>query len=221
MSDLPARDPRLLRASNQDREQVAVALHAAMAEGRLEVGELEQRLDEVYRAKTLGELEPLTRDLPAHLTPTDTGTGLAPRAPEGPVAAGSAVSRIGGGYPTSSAAVAVLSGSTRRGRWVVPRQFTAVAVMGGVDLDLTQARFGEREVTITAVAVMGGIEITVPDDVTVMVNGLGLMGGFEDNARLEGTPGGPVLRVNGLAFWGGVNVKRAEPLEGTPRKHLS
>lgn len=210
MSELPARDPRLLRASHQDREQVAAVLHTAMAEGRLEVAELEERLDAVYRAKTLGELEPLTHDLPGHRSMPGSGVTLPARPLETP----GIVSRIGGGYPTSSTAVAVMSGAKRTGRWVVPRQFSAVAVMGGIELDLSQARFAERQVTITAVAIMGGIEILVPPDVTVVVSGIGLMGGFDDNARSEGYPGGPVLRVNGLSFWGGVEVKRAKPVDG-------
>lgn len=215
MSEQPARDPRLLRASHQDREQVAVVLHTAMAEGRLEVAELEERLDAVYRAKTLGELEPLTRDLPGHRAVSESAVALPVRTPEsGPEAAPPGmVSRIGGGYSASSTAVAVMSGTRRAGRWVVPRQFTAVAVMGGIELDLSQARFAERQVTITAVAVMGGVEILVPEDVTVVVSGMGLMGGFEDNARSEGYPGGPVLRVNGVAFWGAVEVKRAKPVD--------
>ncbi|MDP9776455.1 hypothetical protein J2S58_000078 [Nakamurella flavida] len=221
MTEQPDRDPRHLRASNQDREQVAVALHTAMAEGRIEVPELEERLDAVYRAKTLGELEPLTSDLPGHRPVTAAGVAL-PAPPPEPGSPG-IVSRVGGGYPTSSAAVAVMSGATRSGRWVVPRQFTAVAVMGGVELDLTQARFAERQVTITAVAVMGGIEITVPADVTVLVSGIGLMGGFEDHARSDGYPGGPVLRVNGLALMGGVEVKRGrlpEQITDDGRKEL-
>jgi len=45
-------------------ERVAKILHDAMAEGRLTVSELEERLDKVYAAKTFGELEPLLRDLP-------------------------------------------------------------------------------------------------------------------------------------------------------------
>jgi hypothetical protein len=101
-----------------------------------------------------------------------------------------------------------MSGATRAGNWVVPAQFSALAIMGGVDIDLTNARFAERQVTITAVAIMGGIDIVVPDGVTVIVNGIGFMGSFEDNARVQGTPGGPVVRINGLALMGGVDVHR-------------
>jgi len=122
-------------------------------------------------------------------------------------AAGSAMARVGG-TPTSSVAIGIMSGATRAGNWVVPVQFSAIAIMGGVDIDLTKARFAEPQVTISAVAIMGGIDIVVPDDVTVIVNGIGFMGSFEDSARVDGTPGGPVVRINGLALMGGVDVHR-------------
>lgn len=196
MSDLPAvPEPHEIRASNADRERVAKILHDAMAEGRLTVGELEERLDQVYAAKTIGELQPLTRDLPVQAMPVQ------PRAVAAPD------DRVGG-RGTSSAAVAVMSGAERKGRWTVPPTFTAFALMGGVDLDLTEARFEDRETTIQAFALMGGIDIIVPDDITVHVTGIGFMGAFEDHARIEGPPGAPVVKVTGFAMMGGVDVKR-------------
>ena len=101
-----------------------------------------------------------------------------------------------------------MSGATRKGPWVVPSQFTALAIMGGVDIDLTQAGFAEADVTITAVAIMGGIDITVPDDITVIVSGIGFMGAFEDTAHVQGPPGAPIVRINGIALMAGVEVHR-------------
>ncbi|WP_395725560.1 DUF1707 domain-containing protein [Nakamurella sp.] len=213
-------DPSKLRASDDDRAAVAQVLQTATDEGRLTPAELQERLDTLYRSKTLRELEPLTWDLPGHrdlvpqvppgpLLPPVAGPVLGPVAGStvGPGSAGSAMARVGG-TPTSSVAIGIMSGATRAGNWVVPAQFSAVAIMGGVDIDLTKARFAERQVTISAVAIMGGIDIVVPDDITVIVNGIGFMGSFEDNARVEGTPGGPVVRINGVALMGGVDVHR-------------
>jgi Domain of unknown function (DUF1707)/Cell wall-active antibiotics response 4TMS YvqF len=194
VSDLPAvPEPHELRASDSDRERVAKILHDAMAEGRLTVGELEERLDKVYAAKTIGELQPLTRDLPV------------PAAQTRQLAVPS--DRIGG-RGTSSAAIAVMSGSERKGKWTVPPTFNAFALMGGVDIDLTEARFEDRHTTIQAFALMGGIDIIVPDDVTVHVTGIGFMGAFEDHARVEGPEGAPVIKITGFAMMGGIDVKR-------------
>jgi len=203
-------EPGQRRASHADRERVATVLNQALAEGRLSLDELQERLDTVYAAKTLAELEPVTKDLPGH-------TSLVPRRPlDGtvqPVPAATptsfppAGSRVSSGW-TSTTAVAVMSGASRSGDWVVPPRFNAFALMGGIELDLTQARYGAAEVVINAVAVMGGIEITVPDDVTVYTNGMGIMGGFESNVNSIPIPGAPVVRVTGVAIMGGVEVKR-------------
>ena len=53
-----------LRASDADRERVAQLLRDSAAEGRLDMDELDERLDTAYAARTFGELHGLTRDLP-------------------------------------------------------------------------------------------------------------------------------------------------------------
>jgi hypothetical protein len=198
VSEEPAQRPKHLdlRASDADRERIANVLHQAVGEGRLTIHELDERLQGVYAAKTLGDLVPFTADLPV------SGTATMPA----PIPQAVPSNRIGG-TPGGSAAVAVLSGFSRTGVWVVPKYFSAVAFMGGGQLDLTQARFAERETTIQVFAFMGGIEIIVPDDITVRVSGFGLMGGFEHKGEHEGPPGSPVLTINGFALMGGVDVR--------------
>lgn len=198
-----------LRASDADRERVANVLREAAGDGRLTMEELDERLDAVYAAKTYAELEPITRDLPA------TGTAHAPVP-----AQSSAVqdSRIGG-VPTSEGAFAILGGFSRKGDWVVPKDFTAFAFMAGGEIDFREARFAEPVVTIHVIAIMGGIEITVPEDVTVRVTGIGIMGGFDHGASGSGAPGGPTIVINGLALMGGVEVRR-RPLKKSKRERL-
>jgi hypothetical protein len=194
-----------MRVSNDDRERVAQVLHNAMAEGRLTVNELEERLDKVYASKTFGDLEPVLRDLPV-------GSPLAslpvPATSTAPVPS----NRIGG-RGTSSTAIAVMSGTDRKGVWTVPPTFTSFALMGGIEIDLTNARFEDAETTIQAFAFMGGIDIYVPDDIVVQVNGTGFMGAFENHAQNQAQPrpGAPLVRITGLAVWGGVDVKKRKP----------
>src|SRR5947209_7870138 len=56
-----------LRASDQDREQVAERLRQAAADGRLLAEEFEHRLARALRARTYAELDPLVADLPRSL----------------------------------------------------------------------------------------------------------------------------------------------------------
>ena len=57
-------DPRL-RASDADRERTAQLLREHHAVGRLTAEEFEGRLEQVFEARTLGELDALLADLPA------------------------------------------------------------------------------------------------------------------------------------------------------------
>lgn len=182
--------PDDLRASDSDRERVAARLHAAAAEGRLSIGELDERLGSLYQARTYGELVPLTRDLPESAPP-----------PAAPAAAGESGPSVSFG---------VLAGSERNGEWVVPAVHTAVGFLGAVDLDLTTARFVAPEVVIRCVGVLGAVQVTVPHDADVVVGGFALMGAFGRNGGGR-RRGGSRVRVTGFAFWGGVDVKRADP----------
>ncbi|NUT51189.1 MAG: DUF1707 and DUF2154 domain-containing protein [Saccharothrix sp.] len=202
-----------MRASDADREKVAQVLQQAHGEGRLDLHELDERLVAVYAAKTYGDLVPLTADLGV---PT-------PAVLPAPVQHHVPASRIGG-TPGSTTSFAFWSGVERRGEWVVPATHSSVAVMGGIVIDLTKARFAQAETTINAFALMAGIEIIVPEDVTVRVEGIGFMGAFEDSTHKGAPtiPGGPVVRVTGFAMMGAVEVKRPKKkkLKGVKREEL-
>src|SRR5699024_9823386 len=121
-----------------------------------------------------------------------------------------------GGHPGSGASIAVLSGASRKGNWVVPPQHNSFALMGGVEIDLRNARFAEQLSTITAVALLAGRAITVPEDGVGEVSGVGRMAAFESNDRDTVDPpptNAPTVKVTGLALMGGVNVVRK------PSKH--
>jgi hypothetical protein len=53
-----------MRASDADRDRVAAALREHCAQGRIGVDELDERLEGAYGARTLGDLQRVTSDLP-------------------------------------------------------------------------------------------------------------------------------------------------------------
>jgi hypothetical protein len=61
-------DERDLRASDAERSATADVLRRHHTEGRLDTTELEERLERCYSAKTRGELDALTADLPGPRT---------------------------------------------------------------------------------------------------------------------------------------------------------
>ena len=60
----PSQNPAL-RASDADRERLVDELEKHTIAGRLTTDEFEQRTQQAYTAKTMGELDALHRDLPA------------------------------------------------------------------------------------------------------------------------------------------------------------
>lgn len=58
-----------MRAADADRQAVADQLKAALDEGRLDLHEYDERLQQAYAAKTYGDLQPLLSDLPAATLP--------------------------------------------------------------------------------------------------------------------------------------------------------
>lgn len=211
-------DPARLRISDDDRHKVAEVLRQAAGEGRIDLEELDERLEATYKAKTYGDLVPITADLPVRTSD---------QLPAVPIATPPAVQPAGAAGPMVPATVYTSSISfmgdcTRRGIWRVPEQHTAFSMMGSVTLDLRQALFEAREVTITAVAIMAGIEVIVNAHTQVIVDGIGIMGDFSqsrDKVPAEITAGSPVVRLKGLALMAGVNVQR-KPMPGEPRKQL-
>jgi hypothetical protein len=215
----PVADALRLRASDADRERVAGLLRDAYAEGRLSPVEHEERLAEVYRATTYGELVPVLHDLPVppgalSVPVVGQAVALTPSAAAVPSSRSGMVVDPSRAEQGQGTAVAIMSGVERKGRWVAPPGMTTVAVMGGVEMDFTDAVLTAQETTMTVFCLMGGIEITVPEGLEVRVDAVALMGGHS-GPRTTPPPGSPVLRITGLILMGGVDIKSAQAPRGT------
>ncbi|HET7572464.1 MAG TPA: DUF1707 domain-containing protein [Gaiellaceae bacterium] len=180
MDDLPA-----IRASDAEREAVAVRLREAAVEGRLTLDELALRLERAYGARTAGELEPIVSDLPA-------------------AAAAAPVRR----RSRRRFVVSVMGGTNLRGRFRTAKRMVAIGFMGGSDIDLRLAEIDGDEVTIYCLGLMGAVGVVVPEGVEVDETGFALMGGRD--VRVKDVPplaGTPLVRVRSLAVMGGTSVR--------------
>ncbi|HEV7626683.1 MAG TPA: DUF1707 domain-containing protein [Streptomyces sp.] len=205
-----------VRASDADRDRFADILREALAEGRLDAAEHSERIDGVYAAKTLGELEPLVRDLPVASRSAEAAPAPAPA----PAAYGNY-----DGCGTKENVVAIFSGSIRKGRFRASGKINAFACFGGIEIDLTEAVFDQQHMVINATAIFGGIEIRVPENVTLRQKGAGIFGGFDVRTTEAEDPRAPVVLVQGAAIFGGVEArpkfgKRLRDLHGRLRKEL-
>lgn len=188
-----------VRASDAEREATVDRLREAAGEGRLSLEELAERTDAAYAATTRGELERVGHDLPA------PGASVARPAPAG--------------SPPATARrnlFAVMGGSDVHGSLRFGPELSVTAIMGGHEVDLSDAVLEGGELTITVVSIMGGSDFRVPEGVHVVHEVVGIMGGDTvEPPSQPPPPGAPVIRFRGLSLMGGNSIKRGRK---EPRK---
>jgi len=88
----------------------------------------------------------------------------------------------------------------------------AMAIFGGVEIDLRQASMEADEAVLEVNSIFGGCEIRVPETWIIITEGQGIFGGYVDNTRQTGVPdiANPkkkTLLIRGAAVFGGVEIK--------------
>jgi hypothetical protein len=191
-----------LRASDADRDQVATLLSTAYAEGRLSREEHDERIDQLMAAKTFDDLIPITSDLVIVGSPT-------------PVTTPQTTKRFAidptGQNPESDKMIAIFGGVTRKGRWRVRKNTQALALFGGMDLDLRNAIFEAPVVEISGFWCFGGLDIKVPEGIEVQDRTAGIFGGTDVRDIGDPAPGAPTLVIKGVTLFGGVSIKGPRP----------
>jgi len=199
-------DSMLVSDAERDATLKILGDHAAV--GRLSIDELEDRADRALTCRTRGELSALTKDLP-------NDTALA--SPEAPALVEDRPVRR---------TVAIMGGASRRGAFRCVGSFSAIAVMGGDNIDLREALIDGGELTIKVFSVMGVVNIYVPETMEVELGGFSLLGAnSEKGGHRRHQAKAPVIRVRGFNLIGGTNVFRvplhALPLELAEARHMS
>lgn len=194
MSDLPDQRP-----TQGTREQVIEKLTLNYAHNNLDDEEFELRLSRATNTESTAELMLLVEDLPDFAEAKKPVSRKQPE--EGDIALNTGVVREEGSL------VAILGGTSRKGVWQPPRNLRIFAMLGGVDLDFTNAEMAPGTTEVTVFTFMGGIDIVVPPGLNVDVSGVPLMGGFDDRSSGMVNPDAPTLRIRGVAIMGGVDVK--------------
>ncbi|GGQ34373.1 DUF1707 SHOCT-like domain-containing protein [Streptosporangium pseudovulgare] len=175
-------DPAL-RASDADRDRVANVLSEALASGRLTSLEHADRLEATYNAVTVGELAPITRDLP---DTTPAGAGAAPVRQE-----------VG----------AVFSKVIRGGRWIAGRHTALNATFGALIVDLSDAVLPGREITLEVDCRFSKMIVRVPENSHV-IDEVGALFAKRSISGGVGAADGPVIRVVGNVAFGKIIISR-------------
>jgi hypothetical protein len=181
----PVSDSDPVLASDNEREAAVERLRTASAEGRLTLEELTSRTEAAYSARTRGELDTVTTDLPESRAPAMSAQSAGTRA-----------------------IISVFADVTRTGWWRAEGLIAPIAVFGDIELDLRQAAVPSGEATIRAIAPFGDIEVIVPDGVSVELSGFSVFGRKKvDVQKGSSAAPAPVVRVNAFTIFGGVLVR--------------
>lgn len=195
-----ARKKTALVATPVKRDRVIERLQDHYAQNHLEVRDFELLVEKAERARTDGELMELLEGLPE----IEGKQALVPAK---------------AGQLTTSIST-VLGSNTRRGRWRVPSRVKVRALLGSVELDLTEAELSRDETVIDVSATFGSITITIPEGLAVECEGNAILGSFEHIEQPAASRKDPRrVRVVGRALFGSVEIvvvkrKPAGVLEG-------
>ncbi|HSQ31412.1 MAG TPA: DUF1707 domain-containing protein [Gemmatimonadaceae bacterium] len=205
MADAPV--PSLTRA----REQKITELSQHFANDDLSLDDLERRIELVYKAGSVAELDSITADL--RLTPTSAGMMPAPASPRQQVMTGMEARH--------GRLLAIMGESRRTGRWLVPSQLRVLSLMSDTQLDLTQAVMASGVAEIHVTAMWSSCRLIVPPGMRVINEMHAVMASATSNADEMDPPGvsrmnAPTIRLTGTAFMAEVKVtvrRREDPVE--------
>jgi predicted membrane protein len=88
----------------------------------------------------------------------------------------------------------------------------ALAIFGGIEIDLRQAGMEADEAVLEVNSVFGGVEVRVPETWHILTEGHGIFGGYTDRTIQTGVedlnnPKKKTLLIRGAAVFGGVEIK--------------
>ncbi|WP_280415204.1 DUF1707 SHOCT-like domain-containing protein [Nocardia carnea] len=201
---------RDLRVSDAEREHVGQLLQRAVGMGMLSLGEFTERMDTALAAKTRGELNSVLVDLPGvrligePAAPQPAHGKPAPLPQPGDSARAPLSGVVQGGIIRPR-----MSGLTRRGDWQVAPVLRVNSWLSGVTLDFTQAVMTTQVVEIQVDDYASSLTLVVPQEATVDLDGLELIGSSVNNKVRSGPPIGPLhLLVHGRVRFGSVTAKQ-------------
>ncbi len=181
-----------------ERERVVDTLSAHYAHDNLTTEQLEALLDQVYKARTPADLQPLVSNLPA--LPGAVVPAPRPRSGQTSVAIGRPAD--------SKRTIALMSEVVKKGDWVPARQNIIRAVMGTATIDLREARLPEGETEFDVKALMGEIKVIVPPGLRVSCDGFAIMAEFNEcHSSGSGVADAPSVRIHGSAVMASVTIE--------------
>jgi hypothetical protein len=201
MADLT---PSLTRA----REQKITELSTHFANDDLTLEDLERRIERVYKAMNIAELDSITADL---VSASAASPGRLESRPARDA------SGVPAGAGNSGRILSIMGESRRMGRWQVPQRLEVVSIMSDMKIDLTQAVMPAGIVEIDMRVVWAACKVVVPPGMRVINEVHSIMASVNSKAggAETGASFAPTIRLTGLALMAELKVvvrRREDPV---------
>ena len=194
-----------------EREDVVQKLCAAYARDQITTGELEAKLESVYKSHDRAQLLTVLDGLPA-IQIARLGEVKAPVAPlSAPPSPAPMTRNSGAGLARGEKRyVAIFSGIEKQGAWTPAPKIDARVVFGNILFDFREATIPAHGIDLDVDVMMGELKIFLPPGLGADVDCSTFMGTVTDKSRPP-LPGAPTVRITGGTFMGSITVVTKVP----------
>ncbi|HJQ21759.1 MAG TPA: DUF1707 domain-containing protein [Gemmatimonadaceae bacterium] len=206
-SDPESPQPGAPLSLERERELTVELLSQHFAVDNLSLDELDRRMEQVYRARTVAALRDITRDLPTAASAAERRTA----------APGKSLATVDPFPLEHGRIVSIMAETKRHGLWQLPRKLDVWSVMAETRLDLTEAQLTDAVTEIHLRGIMAQVKIIVPPGVRVVVQTGAFMSSVSDELDEQPPVGSraPVLRITGQLVMAELKIRvRRRELSG-------
>lgn len=202
-----------------EREDAVQKLCAAYARDQITTGELEARLERVYKSADRGQLLTVLEGLPAmqiarlgDQASVQNAAAIAaaaqePSRPSSPVSTYSSQRGLAVGEKRYAS---MFSEIKKEGAWSPAPKIDARCWFGSILFDLREAAIPPEGIDFDLDVIAGDVKVILPPGLRADVDCSSFMGSVVDKSK-QGLPGAPLIRVSGGAMMGGITVVTKAP----------
>lgn len=194
-------------ALEDKREDVLGKLSESFAKGDINEVEYERKVELATRASDESELSDIFGALFDQTIEGNQGQSPVPVSPDGQADFRPEQEQsYSGPREAEHNMVSIFSASDYKPSGAPARKINSFNVFGGGDIDLRNCPIPPEGLTISVVCVFGGLDIIVPPGVRVEKSTFSIFGAVENKAK-DQDANGPLIRVEGVTIFGGVDIK--------------
>jgi hypothetical protein len=113
----------------------------------------------------------------------------------------------------SDTVVQIFGGSNRSGKWNVAKETNVFSLFSGCEIDLSEAQFQHKVITIKIFSLFSGHKIFTPENINVISKVSCIFGSIDNQAPSALGNNAPTVIVEGIAIFSGITIKFKQTLK--------